>query len=78
MSRPRYSAAQKLAAVRRVAEDGCSVPHVAREMGVGEGSLFFWMRRHRQFLRPSLAPSRLEASPEVGSLVAYLRRARRG
>ena len=76
MSRRRYSAAHKLKAVRRVIEDGCSVCDVAREMGVSEGSLFFWVRRHRQFMQPSLSATRIEPSPEIGSLVAYLRRAR--
>ena len=78
MSRPRYSAAHKIKAVRRVTEDGCSVCDVAREMGVSEGSLFFWVRRHRQIVKPSMAATRLEATPEIGSLVAYLRRARSG
>ena len=76
MSRPRYSAAHKLEAVSRVTEDGHSVSHVAREMGVSQGSLFFWVRRHRQFMRPSLATARVEANPAIGSLVAHLRRAR--
>ena len=74
--RPRYSAAQKVEAVSRVTEDGHSVSHVAREMGVSQGSLFFWVRRHRQFMRPSLATARVEANPAIGSLVAPLRRAR--
>jgi len=49
MSHFRYSAAHKVAAVRRVVEDGRSVCDVARELGVSEGSLFFWVRRYRQF-----------------------------
>ena len=49
MSHFRYSAAHKVAAVRRVVEDGRSVGDVARELGVSEGSLFFWVRRYRQF-----------------------------
>lgn len=73
MSRHRYSAACKYEAVRRVAEDGRSVEDVAREMGVGKGSLFFWLRRYRQ-----VAPAQAPAAPSypVRSLVAYLRRAR--
>ena len=78
MSKPRYSAVHKLEAVRRVTEDGFSVPHVAREMGVSEGSLFFWVRRHRQFKRPPLGSVRIDANADLGSLVAFLRRARRG
>ncbi len=76
MSRARYSAAHKIQAVRRVTEDGCSVCDVAREMGVSEGSLFFWVRRHRQFMASARGMARIEATPEMGSLVAYLRRAR--
>ena len=49
MSQPRYSAARKVDAVRRVVEDGRSVGDVARELGVSQGSLFFWVRRYRQF-----------------------------
>ena len=51
MSQPRYSAARKVDAVRRVVEDGRSVGDVARELGVSQGSLFFWVRRYRQFAR---------------------------
>ncbi|MDQ2701693.1 MAG: transposase [Pseudomonadota bacterium] len=75
MSAPRHSAARKIAAVRRVAEDGCSVCDVAREMGVSKGSLFFWMRRYRQFA-PTRTHAHGDAANEVGSLVAYLRRTR--
>lgn len=77
MSRPRYSAARKYEAVRRVVEDGRSVHDVASEMGVGEGSLFFWLRRYRQ-LRPPRRHARVETPHPVRSLVAYLRRARAG
>ena len=49
MSHFRYDVRQKIEAVRRVVEDGRSVAEVAREMGVGEGSVFFWVRRYRQF-----------------------------
>lgn len=48
MSPPRYSAARKVDAVRRVVEDGRSVGDVARELGVSQCSLFFWVRRYRQ------------------------------
>jgi transposase-like protein len=75
MSAHRYSAARKYEAVRRVIEDGLSVHDVASEMGVGEGSLFFWLRRYRQ-LRPTGRHARIETSRPAGSLVAYLRRAR--
>ena len=51
MSQPRYSASRKVDAVRRVVEDGRSVGDVARELGVSQGSLFFWVRRYRQFAR---------------------------
>lgn len=77
MSRPRYSAARKYEAVRRVVEDGRSVHDVASEMGVGEGSLFFWLRRYRQ-LRPPGRHACVETPLPVRSLVAYLRRARAG
>ena len=81
----RYSASRKVEAVRRVVEDGCRVCDVAAELGVSEGSLFFWVRRYREFasrahqrsvgLLP--APPRAETEPvrEAGSLVAWLRRA---
>lgn len=49
MSRARYSASLKIEAVQRVVRDGRSVHEVAREMRVGEGSLFFWLRRYREF-----------------------------
>lgn len=75
MSAHRYSAARKYEAVRRVVEDGLSVHDVASEMGVGEDSLFFWLRRYRQ-LRPPGRCVRVETSRPAGSLVAYLRRAR--
>jgi len=83
MSRIRYSAARKIEAVKRVVEDGCSVCDVAREAGVSEGSLFFWVRRHRQFMHDARmrgamvanAGPQPERAHEFGSLVAYLRRA---
>lgn len=79
MSRCRYPAARKVEAVRRVVENGHSVSSVARDLCVSEGSLFFWVRRYREFARQSRVP--LEADPEPGfspgSLVAYLRRAGR-
>lgn len=75
MSRPRYSAAYKLEAVRRVTQNGRSVCDVAREMGVGEGSLFFWVRRYREIAPPTMH-AQIEPAAEIGSLVAYLRRAR--
>lgn len=77
MSRPRYPVARKYEAVRRVVEDGRSVQDVASEMGVGEGSLFFWLRRYRQ-LRPPGRHVRVETPHPARSLVAYLRRARAG
>lgn len=72
MSRARYSVAHKIEAVRRVTEDGHSVSDIAREMGVGRGSLFFWVRRHRQFaaaareraLRPEFRPAPPDPAPE--------------
>jgi transposase-like protein len=77
MSARRYSAACKYEAVRRVVEDGRSVTDVAREMGVSEGSLFFWLRRYRQFT-PAYGQARAEPPHPARSLVAYLRRARAG
>lgn len=77
MSAHRYSAAHKYEAVRRVVEDGRSVQDVASEMGVGEGSLFFWLRRYRQ-LRPTGRHARVETPHPARSLVAHLRRARAG
>ena len=59
MSQPRYSAARKVDAVRRVVEDGRSVGDVARELGVSQGSLFFWVRRYRQFARAVREGSRV-------------------
>jgi len=89
MSHFRYSAAHKIDAVRRVVEDGRSVCDVARELGVSEGSLFFWVRRYREFLRnarargpsmrnPIAGPRATAPSQEPGTLVAYLRRAGNG
>lgn len=77
MSVYRYSAACKYEAVRRVMEDGRSVQDVAREMGIGEGSLFFWLRRYRQ-LTPPGARAGAEPRHPARSLVAYLRAARAG
>ena len=87
MSRYRYSPAQKLEAVQRVVRDGRSVVDVAREMRVGEGSVFFWVRRYRQMVAKQLGPharaeatlprsgqARGESTPDCGSLVAWLRR----
>lgn len=86
MSHFRYTAACKIAAVRRVVEDGRSVCEVAREAGVSEGSLFFWVRRYRQFAQDARGGGRSlrirvggqagdEPLREAGSLVAHLRRA---
>jgi transposase-like protein len=77
MSVHRYPAAHKYEAVRRVVEDGQRVQDVAREMGIGAGSLSFWMRRYRQLV-PVRGQARIEATGQPGSLVAYLRRARGG
>ncbi|MBN8261874.1 MAG: transposase [Xanthomonadales bacterium] len=89
MSRYRYSPAQKLEAVQRVVRDGRSVADVAREMRVGEGSVFFWVRRYREMVAKeggphggieAILPRRSEAHFEgegaqpCGSLVAWLRR----
>ena len=87
MSRYRYSAVQKLEAVQRVVRDGRSVADVAREMRVGEGSVFFWVRRYREMAakqggshadheatRPRSISARAEGTPDCGSLVAWLRR----
>ena len=49
MSRPRYSAGFKLAAVRSVVVDGQAVSVVAKRIGVSNGSLFFWLRRYRGY-----------------------------
>ena len=48
MSRFKYDAELKARCVRRVVRDGRSVSDTAREYGVSEGSLFFWLRRYRQ------------------------------
>ncbi len=48
MSRYKYDAELKARCVRRVIRDGRSVSDTAREYGVSEGSLFFWLRRYRQ------------------------------
>ncbi len=89
MSRYRYSPAQKLEAVQRVVRDGRSVAEVAREMGAGEGSVFFWVRRYREMAAKEgaaharvgmVAPRRIDAGFQAegasacGSLVAWLRR----
>ena len=87
MSRYRYSPAQKLEAVQRVVRNGRSVADVAREMRVGEGSVFFWVRRYREMAaKQGGSHARIEATPprsglargegatDCGSLVAWLRR----
>ncbi len=66
MSQPRYSAAHKVNAVRRVVEDGRSVGDVAREFGVSQGSLFFWVRRYRQFARTVRESTRLMRGQAAG------------
>lgn len=48
MARFKYDAETKARCVRRVVRDGRSVSDTAREFGVSEGSLFFWLRRYRQ------------------------------
>lgn len=70
MSQPRYSAARKVDAVRRVVEDGRSVGDVAREFGVSQGSLFFWVRRYRQFARAVRESTRLLRVEGAGVRVA--------
>lgn len=70
MSQPRYSAARKVDAVRRVVEDGRSVGDVAREFGVSQGSLFFWVRRYRQFARSVRESARLLRGQSMHARVA--------
>ena len=70
MSQTRYSAARKVDAVRRVVEDGRSVGDVAREYGVSEGSLFFWVRRYRQFARSLRENTRLLYGQAAGTRVS--------
>lgn len=62
--------------MRRVVEDGRSVCVVALELGVSKGSLFFWVRRYREFALGTSVPLRTDADPALapGTLVAYLRR----
>lgn len=43
-----YSRETKEEAIRRVVHGKQRVRQVAAEMKIGEGSLFFWLRRHRQ------------------------------
>lgn len=89
MSRPRYSAKFKFDAVRSVIVDGQRVSAVAKQIGVSEGSLFFWLRRYRGYHqgnhiarsgvrgvhRELLEPS-VGGDFEPGTLAAYLRRLR--
>jgi len=84
MSHRRYSAQDKIAVVQRVVADGRRVMDVAREAGVSQGSLFFWVRRYRELVQGQRGgsdgvrqrgPAAITAN-EVGTLVAYLRRVR--
>ena len=45
-----YSDETRKEAIRRVVVDRRSVSSVAREMRVGEGTVYFWVRRHRQLV----------------------------
>lgn len=89
MSRPRYSAGFKLAAVRSVVMDGQAVSVVAKRIGVSEGSLFFWLRRYRGYdqanriacagvrgTRREMLERTAGGDYEPGTLTAYLRRLR--
>lgn len=48
MTRYRYDGQFKMMAVRRVVEHGQPVTKVAADLGVSEGSVFFWVRRYRE------------------------------
>jgi transposase-like protein len=83
--RARYPTELKVEAIRRVVHEGRAVVDVAQEFGVGEGSVFFWVRRYREFVskqrasrggwRYSLPPLPGDLSArDVGTLAAFLRR----
>lgn len=57
-----YSPETRQEAVRRVIQEGMPVRHVAQEMRIGEGSVFFWVRRHRQTSRIAANVNHLNAS----------------
>jgi len=48
MSRIRYSADFRVAAVAQVLSRTCSVAQVAREVGCTVGTLQVWLKKHRQ------------------------------
>jgi transposase-like protein len=83
--RPRYPTELKVEAIRRVVHEGRPVVDVALEFGVGEGSVFFWVRRYREFIarqRATLGGWRYAHPPlpgdvdagQAGTLAAFLRR----
>ncbi len=44
----RYSAADKLKAVKRYLEEGYQVKAIAQELGIGKSSLGKWIREYRE------------------------------
>lgn len=87
MSRPRYSAKFKFDAVRSVIADGQRVRTVAKQIGVSEGSLFFWLRRYRGYdqgnriarsgvrgVHREVLEQPAGGAFEPGTLAAYVRR----
>lgn len=85
--RPRYPTSLKVDAIRRVVHQGQPVTDVAQELGVSEGSVFFWVRRYREFTAQhrisggsragSVVEIDVSAAAEMGTLAAYLYRRRR-
>ena len=71
----KYDAETKARAIARVVHDGRSVNEAANEFGVGEGSLFFWLRRYRQLAANRQRISSL--SHDLHELEARLRSAER-
>lgn len=83
--RPRYSTELKVQAIRRVVHEGRPVVDVALEFGVHKGSVFFWVRRYREFVARRRVPfasrqhgqqllSREVEAGDAGTLAAFLRR----
>lgn len=82
--RARYSTELKVEAIRRVVHEGRPVVDVALEFGIGEGSVFFWVRRYREYLsrqrasrsgwrhsHPALPAG--SSTGDAGTLAAFLR-----
>ena len=76
MSAKRYAPEFKIEAVKQVLEMGRPVCEVAERLGIGEQSLYVWVREAKRLRKANVAPEQAlpAESAEVRRLRAELRR----